>query len=181
MEVQLKIRFKYNCLLPKKVSTKDVKLIDPSSSPIKNSNKTISNIGKKNIFLSSKNSESNAVILQNSAPDTVCVLLRITKAPNSNSTLDHFSRSSQFQDYRIVPVARSYAGFDWERVEGPYAQSLNSTCHENTCILDIPALANLEYGKFYLMSFAHSLPDKAVVSRFFQQTTFGPTLEMINS
>ena len=127
------------------------------------------------------NYDANIAMLQNSAPDTVCVLLRITKAPNSNSTLDHFSRSSQFQDYRIVPVARSYAGFDWERVEGPYAQSLNSTCHENTCILDIPALANLEYGKFYLMSFAHSLPDKAVVSRFFQQTTFGPTLEMINS
>jgi hypothetical protein len=120
-------------------------------------------------------------MLQNSAPDTVCVLLRITKAPNSNSTLDHFSRSSLFKDYHIVAVARSYAGYDWERVEGPYVQSLNSTCQENTCILDIPVLANLEYGKFYLMSFAHSLPDKAVVSRFFQQTTFGPTLEMINS
>ena len=31
------------------------------------------------------------------------------------------------------------------------------------------------------MSFAHSLSDKATVSRFFQQTTFGPTLDMINS
>jgi hypothetical protein len=108
--------------------------------------------------------------------------LRVTIAPNSNASLDNISRISNLSDYNIVPVARSYAGYDWERVAGPYAQDLNSTCSSSgVCNLNIPVLSNLEYGKFYLMSFAHSLSDKATVSRFFQQTTFGPTLDMINS
>jgi hypothetical protein len=47
--------------------------------------------------------------------------------------------------------------------------------------LNIPILPGLDYGKFYLMPFTHSLTDEATVSRFFQQTTFGPTLDMINS
>ncbi len=80
-----------------------------------------------------------------------------------------------------MPVARSYAGYDWERVAGPYAQSLHTNC-SSVCDLNIPPLPNLGAdGKFYLMSFTHSLSDRASVSRFLQQTTFGPTLDMINS
>ena len=36
-------------------------------------------------------------------------------------------------------------------------------------------------GKFFLMTFAHEASGKEEVSRFFQQTTFGPILSMINT
>ncbi len=118
-----------------------------------------------------------------SSPDEVCLLLRVTVAPGSSASLDNLSRTSNLTDYNIVPVARSYAGYEWERVAGPYAQSLHTNCFNGgICDLDIPLLPNLVAdGKFYLMSFTHSLPERAIVSRFLQQTTFGPTLGMINS
>jgi hypothetical protein len=107
--------------------------------------------------------------------------LRITVAPNRNASLDDISRTSNLSDYRIVSVARSYAGYGWERVSGPYAQDLISICSSSTCDLKIPILSNLKEGRLFLMSFAHSLSQRETVSRFFQQTTFGPNLAMINS
>ena len=98
--------------------------------------------------------------------------------------MDSISRSSSNTDFNIVPVARSYANYDWERAAGPYAQDLAiSSCSTIVCTLDIPLLSSLdESGKFLLMSFTHSLSsDQERVSRFFQQTTFGPTRDLINA
>ncbi len=94
--------------------------------------------------------------------------------------------------FDIVPVARSYNNRNWERVAGPYAAQLQiSGC----CTVDIPntnnivgqggagAGATLGERKFILLSFTNenSLSSKEEVARFFQQTTFGPTMTMINS
>ena len=108
---------------------------------------------------------------------TVCVLLRVT-AKTSDANLSNIRRSSINEDYYMVPVARSYNNGNWERVAGPYAQDLSIT---NCCDLVIPRLPNLATGKFILISFDHGVSSQEEVSRFFQQTTFGPNLSMINS
>lgn len=112
-----------------------------------------------------------------SSSDTVCILLRVSKRTD-NANLDNITRNSNTEDYNMVPVARSYNNQNWERIAGPYAQDLSVN---NCCSLVIPNLPNLPDGKFILMSFAHSISSKEEVSRFFQQTTFGPTRSMINS
>ncbi len=91
------------------------------------------------------------------------------------------TRQSKNDDYNIIPVARTYNNRNWERVAGPYAQDLTiSDC----CSLSIPNLQmdddDDDQGKLLLISFSHELTSKEEVSRFFQHTTFGPTLTMIN-
>ena len=99
-------------------------------------------------------------------------------ARTDNANLNNIRRNSNNEDYYIVPVARSYNNRNWERVAGPYAQDLSiSSC----CSLNIPNLPKLPTGKFVLMSFSHQPSNREKVSRFFQQTTFGPTLDLINS
>ncbi len=113
--------------------------------------------------------------IDKSDSDTVCVLVRVTPRTN-DANMNNIQRSSSNEDYYIVPVARSYNNNNWERVAGPYAQDLSvSGC----CNVAIPNLSN--EGKLVLMSFSHSVTNKEEVSRFFQQTTFGPNLDMINS
>jgi hypothetical protein len=97
--------------------------------------------------------------------------------------MESITRTSKNNDFDIVPVARSYNGGDWERVAGPFAQELSIT---NCCTIDVPTNVyssdDNDNGRFLLMSFNHELSsDKEVVSRFLQQTTFGPTMDLINS
>ena len=91
--------------------------------------------------------------------------------------MNSITRNSNNGDYYTIPVARSYNNRNWERVAGPYAQSLSIS---NCCKLVIPNLSD-DDGKFLLMSFTHQINEREQVSRFFQQTTFGPDLDMINS
>lgn len=125
-------------------------------------------------------------VIDKSSVDTVCVLLRVTPTPGNNvsdmSTVK-ITRSSDTADYNIIPVARSYDNNDWEKVAGPYDSKLQiSGC----CSLDIPTnvhgMTN-DSSKFQLllMSFSSNLTPQEEVSRFFQQTTFGPTKHMITS
>ena len=104
------------------------------------------------------------------------------KAKDSSVNMNAITRQSGNSDYDIIPVARSYNSRNWERVAGPYAQDLSIT---GCCTLVLPSiLSNLEEGegtKFLLMSFTHSLTNQEIVSRFYQQTTFGPTMDMITS
>jgi hypothetical protein len=94
--------------------------------------------------------------------------------------MNSITRESSNDDFDIVPVARSFNNQNWERVAGPYAQDLRIN---NCCSVAIPNLPNLDgdNGKFVLLSFSNELSSEEIVSRFLQQTTFGPTLEMINS
>ncbi len=119
--------------------------------------------------------------IEKSDPDVLCILLRIT-ASTPSANLNSISRNSNTNDLNIVPVARSYSTFDWERVAGPYAASVQiSDCVSETCTLDIPNLPNLDEGKFILMSFTNNHSDKEQVSRFYHQATFGPTKKLIDS
>lgn len=123
----------------------------------------------------------NRLLAKTAGISSLCVLMRITTA-ESGVNLADISRTADLSKYHAVPVARSYGGGDWERVAGPYAGLLSiSGCDTSSCILEIPVLPNLVEGKFILMSFYHSPSREAQVSRFLHKTTFGPTLEMINS
>jgi len=116
--------------------------------------------------------------INKSSSNTVCVLVRVSPRTN-NANMNDIQRNSSNEDYYIVPVARSYNNKKWEKVSGPYVQDLSIS---NCCNLNIPNLPDLPTnGKFLLMSFSHSATDKEKVARFFHQTTFGPTLDMINS
>ena len=100
--------------------------------------------------------------------------------PRSDSSSSEITRDSNNDDYDIIPVARSYNNRNWERVAGPYAQSLEiTTC----CTLDIPVLSYDDSSStFILLSLSHSLPSQqAEVSRFLSQVTFGPTRSLIDS
>lgn len=120
--------------------------------------------------------------LQKASPNVLCLLVRVTTRSDT-ADLDSISSSSSLSDYNMVPIARSYQGGDWQRSAGPYAQELEVTCPESNpaCDLHIPILPKLQEGRFVLMPFQYSLDsDRALVSRFFHQTTFGPTMSMID-
>ena len=103
-----------------------------------------------------------------------------TSSPTTD--LNSISSTSKTDDFTVVPVARSYSGFDWEKVAGPYAYDvLVSGCASNTCTLDIPNLPNHSNGKFFLMTFTNGRSPQEEVSRFYHQATFGPTKSMIDS
>lgn len=114
--------------------------------------------------------------------NVLCLLVRVSTRSDI-ADLDAISSSSKLSDYNIVPIARSYQGGDWQRSAGPYAQELELSCPESSsvCDLQIPILPQLPEGRFVLMPFQYSVEDdRALVSRFFHQTTFGPTMSMID-
>jgi hypothetical protein len=78
-------------------------------------------------------------------------------------------------------VARSYSNNNWERVAGPYAQSLSVSCSGSNCDLNLPSVNGLDNGKFYLMAFSHSLNTRQRNARFLEQVTFGATNANLNS
>ena len=126
--------------------------------------------------------DATSLDISNSVQNTLCMLFRVTAA-SETADLSTLSSTSSLSDFNMVPVSRSYDGKNWQRVAGAYAQDLNIACSSGQCSLAIPTLPHLEVGKFVLMPFENSLEtnDRASVSRFFQRTTFGPTLAMINS
>ena len=128
--------------------------------------------------------DETSLTLGKSPSDILCMLFRITAIGAAD--LGSINSDSSLSDFNMVPVARSYNYNNWERLAGPYAQELLISCADDPaaaeCLLEIPVLANLKEGRFVLLPFQHSLSDsKSVVSRFFHQTTFGPTMSMINA
>lgn len=82
---------------------------------------------------------------------------------------------------RLLPVARSYSGYLWERYLGLDLPRISIQCEGELgpCILDLPPV---EEGTFYAMStwtydYKHPQDEYA---RFLEQTTFGPTMDEIN-
>ena len=117
--------------------------------------------------------------VEKSAPDALCMVFRVTGS-SQNADLDSINPNSSLSDYDMIPVARSFNGYDWKRTAGPYAQSLDIACDDTECQLAIPPLSGSLDWRFVLMPFQHSVSEKAEISRFFHQTTFGPTMKMIN-
>lgn len=123
---------------------------------------------------------SVTLTIEKSGFNKLCVLVRVTAATDT-ADLNNISVNSGIEDYNIVPIARSYDNGVWKRAAGPYAQKLVISSCSSACDLNIPILSNLDAGRFIMMPFEHSISDEAKVSRFFQQTSFGPTMAMINS
>ncbi len=76
----------------------------------------------------------------------------------------------------IAPVGRSYDGFDWETVAGPY-NTLPYTCESDYCKVIIPEVDPALNQVFVLSRFQHELPLRDKVARFLERTTFGITVE----
>ena len=101
---------------------------------------------------------------------------------DETKSIESFSRTSKTDDFNMIPVARSYNSFPWERVAGAYQDFTSISCASGLCSLEIPSLPAYDDGHFVLMSFMNTAANgKEQVSRFFQRTTFGPTMAMINS
>ena len=120
--------------------------------------------------------------LQRSTSSSLCTLACLTSSDNKISIGSLIiSKDSNNADFNIIPVSRSYENHKWERVAGPYAETLQiNNCDTNGCDIIIPALSNLDPHKFVLMTKEHSLSSKEEVSRFLMQATFGPTMSEIN-
>lgn len=99
----------------------------------------------------------------------------------SGANVNNVSRYADLSDYNVVPVARSYSNNNWERVAGPYSQSLSVSCPGSNCDLNVPSISGLDNGKFYLMAFSHSLTTRQRNARFLEQVTFGATTSKLNS
>ena len=123
---------------------------------------------------------------------SLCTLIRVTRKVPSNSNGNGNSNiyGDAYGDAdaddgsdMVAPVARSYNGFDWENVAGPYASTLRIICRddghgdgdddENVCEIQIPKVEPNQH--FYLIQYTHSLAAKNEAARFFEQTTFGTT------
>lgn len=75
----------------------------------------------------------------------------------------------------ILPVGRSYDGFEWESVAGPYP-TLSYQCDNASCEVTLPQL-NDPNQRFQLTSFGRNISRKDTLARFFEQATFGTTEE----
>jgi len=111
----------------------------------------------------------------------VCILTRVVAVNPATIGLNTFSISSDSKDFMLTPVSRSYKNKKWERVAGPYANSLNVKNKAQGDVLKVPLLSDLPEGKFFLVAFMHRIPKRARVSRFFTQATFGPTTQMLDT
>ena len=110
-----------------------------------------------------------SITVYKSAAGSLCTLTRVEDSDSS-----------------FAPVARSYDGYDWERVAGPYRSTLdNITCNDDTlsCSFTVPiaepnqtfVLTKYEYSD------DNSLDIKEEAARFFEQCTFGTTSQDVQS
>jgi len=113
------------------------------------------------------------IFINLSSQGKLCSLIAIKDSKRSTSKIE-------------VPIARSYDGYDWEILKGSY-QHAKSTCFDEFCNISVPSTSipsDHHRSSFILSSFSESslnftIRDKA--SQFLEQTTFGPTLESIES
>jgi hypothetical protein len=115
--------------------------------------------------------------LEKSNESTLCTLVSIqNKDPSVTDEI--ITSNSPGSDYVVTPVARSYSNNDWENVPGRFMHKIQVTaCEVERCITRLE-----ETGKYYLVSSNHTLASfDEELSRFFMQTTFGPTRNMINN
>ncbi len=126
----------------------------------------------------------------------LCTLVRITTSGgydeerhftrlNEEEDEQSFSTTMEGEETYFAPVARSYNGYDWERVAGPYRATLSIKCPseingESHCDVTVPDALN-EYETFYLVHDEYSTGVKEEAARFFEQTTFGTTREYLQN
>jgi hypothetical protein len=118
---------------------------------------------------SSKLLSSGPVHIQKSPQGILCTL---TAASYNESKLTS-----------ILPLARSYDGFEWERAAGVFATEFyrnNSwSCDSVSCQIVLPQLPN--NMTYRLASYTHSLAPRDEIARFLETTTFGVTQSDLES
>jgi hypothetical protein len=114
--------------------------------------------------------------LKKSPGSTLCTLVHVTHVnPDFEVNITNNSPGS---DYTVTPVARSYDKNDWENVPGRLMRKFKvKKCNAKRCITRVK-----QAGKYFLMSSNHKLESfDEKLSRFFMQTTFGPTRDTIGN
>lgn len=78
----------------------------------------------------------------------------------------------------LVPVGRSYDGYDWETVAGPYDRIIyNCTVKQKFCQVIVPSTKDDSNETFFILSrFVHKLKVDEKIARFLEKSTFGTTL-----
>jgi hypothetical protein len=87
------------------------------------------------------------------------------------------------QEYRRLPLARSYQGHDWEVYAGEFSDKIQFDCGTATTTICITTtLPILEADqRFELVSFKHNISETDQIARFLEQATFGPTRKTIDA
>lgn len=102
--------------------------------------------------------------------------MHIKHANSTNISEVTITNDSPSIDFVLTPIGRSYNKNDWEVVPGPFERKFGvKLCRKWKCITRLR-----QAGKYFLITYAHSLPTfDEKLSRFFMQTTFGPSKDMI--
>lgn len=84
------------------------------------------------------------------------------------------------EDGSIMPVARSYDGYEWERAGGGFSSKLEEwSCSSSTCSTVLPP------GFNYVLQTravnAPSLSEEEMTARFLESATFGATQELLDA
>jgi hypothetical protein len=108
---------------------------------------------------------------------TLCTLVLIESVDPARGN-EKITIGSLSSDYTVTPVARSYDKNDWENSPGRLLNKLKiKRCKSTRCITRLRGS-----GKYYLITTKHKLASfDEKISRFFMQTTFGPTRGMIDN
>jgi hypothetical protein len=99
--------------------------------------------------------------------------------PGTLCTLSSASLNNNSVVTSLIPLARSYDGFDWERAAGDFATSFyrnqSWTCDYNSssCQITLPSLQN--GMRYRIASYNRSLSQRDEIARFLETTTFGVT------
>ncbi len=119
--------------------------------------------------------------------NSVCILVLLRHRDSSNAVTPevlNVTKESSNSDFFLSPIARSYDNRNWEKVAGPYQETrLKFSCYTSLqrcrVVFSVKPLYN--EGSFYLLSFENNKTFKEKLSRFFSQSTWGPTREMIDT
>lgn len=107
----------------------------------------------------------------------LCVLVRVKHADPTNQNEVVIDNNSPRKDFIIKPVGKSFNMRKWQRSAGNYATSFRvRRCKGNVCNTVLK-----KKGTYYLMTLPNEpATQEEKLARFFLQTTFGPTKEMIS-
>ena len=107
----------------------------------------------------------------------LCVLVRVKHADPTNQNEVVITNNSPGKDFIVKPVGKSFKMRNWQRSAGEYASSFSvKRCKQDFCNTILK-----KKGTYYLMKLQNEpATQEERLARFFLQTTFGPTKEMMS-
>ena len=121
-------------------------------------------------------------IRRNTQSGVVCILAKVVKAHPSAPELNSANKNSKSSDFHIVPLARAVNKKKWQNVAGKFGIRTRVTkCNgDRVCTVSISKDKTRAKKRYVLMTFKYSAKSfDEELSRFFMQSTFGPTRDMI--